>query len=257
MRVTILGCGNSTGVPAIGCTCEVCLSDNPKNKRSRVSVLVEEKGLNLLIDSSPDLREQALKNNIKQIDAVLYTHSHADHTMGIDDLRAFNYLSQKTLLAYGDAATMNTLTDRFPYIFRQKTDKIFYGASLSAHILADEPVYRFTIEGLSVTSFEQIHAKVKTLGYRIGNFAYSTDTNQLPETAFEALAGVEIWAVDCLRYSEAFSHSHLKQTLEWIERVKPKLAILTHMDHDLEYDRLSSELPAGVVAGYDGMVIEC
>ena len=254
MRITVLGCGNSTGVPAIGCDCAVCRSDNPKNKRSRVSVFVEEQGVHLLIDSSPDLREQALKNNIKQIDAILYTHDHADHTMGIDDLRAFNHLAQKTLPAYGDSSTMNTLTARFPYIFSHKTDKIFYGASLSAHSLPDTPVNHFIISGLSVTSFEQIHAKVKTLGYRIGKFAYSTDVNQLPESAFQVLEGVEVWLVDCLRYKEAFSHSHLKQTLTWIDRVKPRLAILTHMDHDFDYDRLSSELPTGVLAAYDGMM---
>ena len=256
MRITVLGCGNSTGVPRIGCECPVCLSDNPKNKRSRVSVLVEEKGVNLLIDTAPDLREQALKNNIKQIDAILYTHDHADHTMGIDDIRAFNNLAQKALPAYGNANTINILTERFPYIFSPKTGTFFYGAALVPHLLAEEAVHHFNVLGLSVISFDQVHAKIKTLGYRIGNFAYSTDLNQLPESAFAALEGVEIWLVDCLRYTEAFSHSHLEQTLGWINRVKPRLAILTHMDHEFDYDKLSSELPAGVIAGYDGMVLE-
>lgn len=256
MRITVLGCGNSTGVPSIGCSCDVCLSDNPKNKRSRVSVLVEEQGVNLLIDSSPDLRQQALQNNVLRVDAVLYTHAHADHTMGIDDLRAFNYLSGKTLPAYGNTSTMDTLVARFPYIFAHKTDKIFYGASLSAHSITDAPISGFEINGISITSFDQIHSKIKTLGYRIDKFAYSTDVNILPETAFEALAGVEVWVVDCLRYTEAYSHSHLEQTLGWIDRIKPRLAILTHMAHEFEYDRLSNELPTGVVAGYDGMVIE-
>lgn len=256
MRVTVLGCGNSTGVPSIGCRCEVCLSDNPKNKRSRVSVLVEEKGANLLIDSSPDLREQALKNGISKVDAVLYTHDHADHTMGIDDLRAFNYLSGNTIPAYSNRDTIDTLVARFPYIFSKKTDKVFYGASLSAHALPETPVGQIDINGITVTYFDQIHGKIKTLGYRIGPFAYSTDLNELPETAFAALEGVDVWVVDCLRYTESYSHSYLKQTLEWIAKVKPRLAILTHMAHELEYDRLSNELPSGVVAGYDGMVLE-
>lgn len=256
MKVTILGCGNSTGVPAIGCSCEVCRSSNPKNKRSRVSVLVEGKGVNLLIDSSPDLRQQALANGINRVDAVLYTHAHADHANGIDDLRSFNYLSGKSLPAYGNAHTLSNLSASFPYIFTPKTGKDFYGASLTAHILPDEPVHTLNIYGISVTCFEQLHAKTNTLGYRIGNFAYSTDVKQLPETAFEALEGVEAWVVDCLHYKEAFSHSHLAQTLQWIERVKPRLAVLTHMDHDFDYDRLSAELPAGVVPGYDGMIIE-
>jgi phosphoribosyl 1,2-cyclic phosphate phosphodiesterase len=218
--------------------------------------LVEEEGSNLLIDSSPDLRQQALVNNIRKVDAVLYTHDHADHTMGIDDLRAFNYLSGNTLPAYGNPITMDILSNRFPYIFAHKTDKIFFGASLLAHSLEDSPVGTANIAGLSVTYFEQIHAKIKTLGYRIGDFAYSTDLNKLPETAFQALKGVEVWLVDCLRYTESYSHSHLSQTLEWIDRVQPRLAILTHMGHEFDYGRLSNELPSGVVAGYDGMVIK-
>ena len=256
MRVTILGCGSSGGVPVIGCDCSVCTSDNPKNKRMRVSVLVEAGGINLLIDSSPDLRQQALCNSIRRIDAVLYTHDHADHTHGIDDLRSFNYLSDESLPVYGSAETLALLQQRFAYAFLPKPESVWYRPSLIPHILPDEAVHHFNIGDIAITSFEQMHGKFKTLGYRIGNFSYSTDVDVLPETAFEALERTEVWLVDCLRYGKSYSHSNLENTLGWIDRVKPKLAVLTHMAHEFDYDTLAAELPPGVVPGYDGMVIE-
>lgn len=256
MKITILGCGNSSGIPVIGCNCLVCNSNNPKNRRSRVSVYVETENKKLLIDSSPDLREQALKNHICQVDAVLYTHDHADHTHGIDDLRSFNYLSGNALPIYGDAATISSLQQRFPYAFLPKPEPAWYRPALVANILPDRPVHKFFIDDISIVYFEQRHNKVKTRGYRIGKFAYSTDTNELPDTAFDVLDGVEVWVVDCLRYTKSHSHSNLENTLDWIKRVKPRLAVLTHMAHEFDYDTLAAELPSGVVPGYDGMVIE-
>ena len=256
MRVTILGCGSSTGVPNIGCDCAVCLSSNPRNKRTRASIFIETVQANFLIDSSPDLREQVLRHNIRKVDAVLYTHDHADHANGIDDLRSFNYLSNQALPVYGDAHTMNSLTSRFPYIFKEKMGQAWYKPLLINNILADISIQDINISGVSIKVFEQIHGKITSLGYRFGKFAYSTDTNFLPEEAFEALAGVETWIVDCLHYKETYSHSHLEQTLRWIARVKPKLAILTHMNHHLDYDTLCAELPAGIVPAYDGMILD-
>lgn len=255
MRVTVLGCGNSTGVPCVGCDCAVCTSSDPRNKRSRVSVLVEQAGQHILIDSSPDLRQQALRHHIRKVDAVLYTHDHADHANGIDDLRSFNYLSGKELPAYGMPGTLDTLKTRFPYAFMPRP-VLWSRPCLIPHALPDTPAGKFNFEGISIDYFEQRHAKVKTLGFRIANFAYSTDVKEIPEHSFEVLEGTEVWLVDCLRYKEAFSHSHLELTLRWIERVKPRLAILTHMDHDFDYNKLSNELPAGVVPAYDGMLIE-
>jgi len=256
MKITVLGCGSSTGTPAIGCNCKTCISDNPKNKRTRVSVLVETNGENLLIDSSPDLRQQALRNNIRKINAILYTHEHADHTHGIDDLRSFNYLSGGALPVYGNAETLDMLQQRFSYAFLPKPEVVWYRPSLMPHILPDDPVHQFNIRDIALASFEQMHGKVKTLGYRIGKFAYSTDVDVLPETAFKALEGTEIWLVDCLSYRKSYSHSNLENTLAWIARVKPKLAILTHMSHEFDYDTLAKELPPGVVPGYDGMIME-
>jgi len=240
----------------MGCQCKVCTSDNPKNNRTRVSLYIEVDGSCFLIDSSPDLRMQALRHDIRRVDAVLYTHDHADHTNGLDDLRGFNKISGEALQIYGNHETLESIQRRFPYPFIPKVDKLWYRPSLLTNELANEPIDRTTIAGVQVTTFQQVHGKIKTLGYRMGNFAYSTDCNELPETAFEALKGTEVWVVDCLRYAESYTHSNFKLTLSWIERVKPRLAILTHMAHDFDYETLSRELPAGVVPGYDGMVIE-
>jgi phosphoribosyl 1,2-cyclic phosphate phosphodiesterase len=256
MKVTMLGCGASAGVPMIGCDCEVCTSNDPKNKRSRVSLLLEINDINILIDTSPDLRMQAIANNIRRVDAVLYTHDHADHTHGVDDLRAFNYLSNKTIPVYGDQETIGILQEKFKYVFLPRPQNIWYRPSIEPHVLPDAPVLQFTLMGLDFVAFKQQHGKIATLGYRIGNFAYSTDVNHLPEAAFDALQGVEVWVVDCLRYTESPTHSNLERTLEWIGRMRPKLSVLTHMGHEFEYHKLASELPAGVVPGYDNMVIE-
>lgn len=255
MRVTVLGCGSSSGIPVIGCRCRVCTSDNPKNQRTRVSVYVETDGRGLLIDTSPDLRQQALSQKIEQVDAVLYTHDHADHTHGVDDLRSFNALSDAALPVYGDEHTLELVKQRFPYAFLPKPP-FWFRPCLTPHVLPEKPIHRFEAAGVPVTMFQQTHGKMHTLGYRIGDFSYSTDIDFLPETAFEALEGTQLWVVDCLRYTKSFSHSHLALTLSWIERVKPKLAILTHMAHDFDYDTLSAELPSGVVPGYDGIVVE-
>jgi len=256
MRVTLLGAGGSAGVPEVGCLCAVCLSDDPKNKRTRASLLIEINGINILIDTSPDLRQQALRQGIRRVDAVLYTHDHADHTGGVDDMRAFNVQSNAPIPVYGNAGTLALLGQRFAYAFLPRPDLAWYRPCLVPHILPDEAVFQFDVLGVTITAFEQLHGRMKTFGYRVGNFAYSTDVDVLPETAFAALNGVDAWIVDCLRYTESYTHSNLKHTLGWIEQVKPRMAILTHMAHDFDYTRLSSELPAGVVPGYDGIVLE-
>lgn len=256
MRVTVLGCGSSSGVPMIGCTCPVCSSKNPKNKRTRVSLYIEINTVGLLIDSSPDLRQQALACGVKKADAVLYTHGHADHTHGVDDLRSFNYLGNKELPVYGDADTLASLQQRFTYVFRPKPDNIWVRPCLVPNVIPRGNIVNLAVQGVDIVAFEQLHGRTTSLGYRIDKFAYSTDTHELPESAYKALEGIDVWVVDCLRYTESVTHSHLKRTLEWIARVKPRQAILTHMAHDFDYDKLAAELPPGVVPGYDGMVID-
>ncbi len=257
MKITILGCGHSLGVPVIGCKCPVCTSDNPKNKRLRVSVLLEINGINIIIDTSPDFRQQMLLTNINKIDAVLYTHDHADHIHGIDDLRQFNALQDEVIQTYGNIEIMTAIKKRFAYAFNDKPNSgAMFRPAINANMLPEATLHEFTVKGINIIAFEQGHGKSTTQGYRIGNFAYSTDVDTLSDRAFATLAGVECWVVDCLRYTPSYSHSYLERTLEWAKRVKAKQTILTHMAHEFDYDTLSAELPTGVFAGYDGMVIE-
>ncbi|MDX2073510.1 MAG: MBL fold metallo-hydrolase [Alphaproteobacteria bacterium] len=255
LRVTMLGCGSSAGVPFIGCDCPVCTSKDPKNNRTRVSLWIEINGKNLLIDSSPDLRQQALREGMTNLDAVLYTHDHADHTHGLDDLRSFNYLSGGPLPIYGDAKTLEMLQKRFSYAFQAKPENLWYRPCLMPHTVVDKDVGSFPLFDTEIGFFRLGHGKSKTYGYRIGNFAYSTDCDAIDDASFDALSGLDVWIVDCLRPEPSYSHAHLELTLSWIARAKPKRAILTHMSHDFDYDTLKASLPAGVEPGYDGLTI--
>jgi phosphoribosyl 1,2-cyclic phosphate phosphodiesterase len=256
MKVTLLGCGSSAGVPLIGCDCGVCTSNDPKDTRTRVSVLVEAEGKNILIDTSPDLRQQALRQNIRRIDAVIYTHNHADHTNGLDELRTFNYLSKEAIAIYGDEHTMQSLKSRFGYAFQEKPENIWYRPCVVPHVSVDRPVGSFSAAGVDIRYYGLGHGRSKTVGYRIGDFAYSTDCDSIPQESFEALEGLDTWIVDCLRYEPSYSHAHLELTLSWIERVKPRRAILTHMNHEMGYHTLKASLPDGVEPGYDGLIFE-
>ncbi len=255
MRVVMLGCGPSWGVPRIGGDWGACDPSNPKNRRSRVSILVEEGNSVVLVDTSPDLREQLLDAEAKRVDAVLFTHGHADHTHGIDDLRSINRMMGKPLPIYASPETMDELRQRFRYIFAPvdpEARTAFYKPAVEPHEV-DGP---FVAAGIPVVPFVQDHGFSKTLGFRFGRFAYSTDALALDEAAFAALAGIEVWIVDCIRRARHPTHSHLERTLEWIARVKPKRAIFTHMDQTFDYESLRRELPAGVEPGYDGLTVE-
>lgn len=250
MKVTILGCGTSGGVPRIGNVWGNCDPDNPKNRRKRASVLVEQGSTRLLIDTSPDLRQQLLDANVSDISGVLYTHDHADHTHGIDDLRPIAQMMSSHVPVYGDQRTLDVLQHRFGYIFNSREG---YPSICVPHVIETEP---FHIDELTITPFEQDHGFITSLGFRIGNFAYSTDLKSLDERAFSVLDGVDTWVVDALRYDPHPTHSHLEQTLEWIARVKPRRAVLTHMTWDMDYDTLCRNLPKGVEPAYDGMQIQ-
>ena len=251
----MLGCGPSWGVPRIGNDWGACDPSNPKNRRTRCAALIEDGGQTVLIDTPPDLRHQLLAAEIKRIDAVLFTHAHADHSHGIDDLRSVNRLVNKPMPIYGSPFTIGELRARFRYIFTAvdpAAKTAFYKPAVEPHEV-DGP---FTAAGMTVVPFEQDHGFSKTSGFRIGRFAYSTDVIRLADAAFAALAGVEVWIVDCIRERPHVTHSHLEQTLQWIARVKPQRAILTHMDESLDYETLRRRLPAGVEPGYDGLAVE-
>ena len=253
MRVTVLGCGASTGVPVIGGEWGRCDPGDPRNRRRRVSVLVEIGGVVILIDTSPDLREQLLDAGVARIDAVLLTHAHADHLHGIDDLRSVNRLMRSAIPLYTDHRTLAEIDCRFGYVLKPVEEPgRYYKPTLEAHEIAGP----FEVRGVPVVPFAQDHGFSTTLGFRIGGFAYSTDVTELDDDAFAALAGVELWIVDCLRREPHPTHSHLEKTLSWIARVGPRRAVLTHMDQSLDYRDLNAELPNGVEPGQDGLVIE-
>lgn len=261
LRVTILGCGSSGGVPRIGAMWGKCDASNPKNRRRRCSVLVEQRSRSgtttVLVDSSPDLREQLLAVRCDHIDGVLYTHDHADHTHGIDDLRMVAYAMKARIPCYFDAVTRTSIEHRFDYCFRTKPGSS-YPPILTAHDLAEGVPLSITGAGgtLGALPVRQVHGDMPSLGFRFGAVAYSPDVSDLPPEAEAALQGLDLWIVDALRYTPHPSHFSLKQALEWVERLKVKRAVLTHMTADLDYDTLRRDLPANVEPAYDGMVIE-
>jgi phosphoribosyl 1,2-cyclic phosphate phosphodiesterase len=252
MKITVLGCGTSGGVPRVGVPgghWGACDPANPKNRRRRVSVLVVEGATRLLIDTSPDLREQLIDANVTALDGVLITHDHADHTHGIDDLRALSQVMKRKIPIYADARTLSVLRQRFDYIFE---DRNGYPAICQPHVIDGD----FQVNDVLVRPFEQDHGPITSLGFRINDFAYSTDLKAIPEKSERHLAGLQVWLVDALRREPHPTHPHLELTLSWIEKFKPAHAVLTHMDWSMDYDTLMRELPSDVVPGYDGMMIE-
>jgi len=255
MKVRILGCGSSGGVPLIGCKCAVCTSRNPRNKRTRVSIVVEHEGSRVLVDASPDLRQQFLAADLSVVDAVILTHGHADHVHGLDELRSVNHYRNGPLDLWGAPDCLAEVQRRFAYAFDPPhASGIWFLPSLVPRPIEGP----FQIGNLRVEPFWQTHGMDRdpVLGLRFGKFAYSTDVKEMPEPAFATLAGIEVWVVDCLSERPNPAHSHLEQTLGWIKRVGPRRAILTHMNHSVEYDAWMARLPAGVEPGYDGLEID-
>lgn len=257
---TILGCGSSGGVPRVGQGWGACDPDNPKNRRRRCSLLVERNGTEgrttVLIDTSPDLREQLLGANVAAIDAVLYSHDHADHTHGIDDLRPLALVQRKRIDVYADEPTSKLLRERFGYCFETPAGSD-YPPILQEHRMREGREVTVSGKGgeIAALPFPMQHGSTQALGFRIGAVAYSCDVNGLPAASLQALEGLDLWIVDALRYRPHPSHFSVDETLGWIRRVKPKRAILTNMHTDLDYSELRSKLPDGVEPAYDGMKI--
>ena len=253
MKLTVLGSGTSSGVPRIGGDWGQCDPANPKNRRRRVSVLVEDGETRLLVDTSPDMREQLLAAGVGEVDAVFYTHDHADHAHGIDDLRGITQNLGHRVPCFAAADTLAILTTRFDYIFEGS-----HGYPAIATIEPIEPAHR--IGSITVRPFRQIHGLIDSVGYRFEAagraVAYSTDLNAIPREAEPMLAGLDLWVVDALRRKPHPSHPHLALTLEWIARFAPRRAIITHMDTSMDYATLAAALPAGVEPGYDGLAVE-
>ena len=247
MKVTVLGCATSTGVPIAGCNCSVCTSNEPKNVRTRSSIFVKKNNVNILIDSSTDLRFQALANNITKIDAVLYTHSHADHTHGIDDLRTFNFINRMEITCFGNSLTVNNIKTNFKYIFDD-----FPSAGGKPRLKFKIINKKFRFKGVEITPIDINHANWIILGYRIGNMAYLTDCSGIPKKSFGKLKNLDLLIVGALRHRPHVAHFNVEQAVEVINKIKPKKAVLTHMGHELDYNLLNRELPKNISPAYDG-----
>ena len=261
LRITILGCGSSGGVPRVGGDWGQCDPANPRNRRRRCSIMLEQIATGgttrVLIDTSPDLREQMLSAKVHDIDGVWYTHEHADHTHGIDELRGFYLNKKRRVPIWADAPTSAMLMSRFAYCF-VSPEGSEYPPILQHHALVSGE--RFATEGqgepLQALPFNVTHGNINALGFRIGAVAYTPDLNGLPEAAVAALQGLDLWIVDALKRTPHPSHFSLPETLEWIGRLKPRQTILTNMHIDMDYATLCEDLPPGVKPAYDGLVIK-
>lgn len=256
LEVTILGCGSSGGVPRGDGDWGACDPAEPRNRRTRCSALIRRHGpdgaTTALIDTSPDLRQQMLAAGVKAVDAVLYTHDHADQTHGIDDLRVFVMRSRKRIPAWMDKATETALRSRFSYIFESQEGypALLDGRRIPPH---GQP-WRVNGPGgdIPVVTFDQAHGPIRSVGYRIGGIAYSSDVSDLDEAALEAVRGCDLWIVDALRYLPHPTHAHLDRTLDWIDRAGVKRAVLTNLHIDMDYKTLMAIVPGNVEIAYDG-----
>lgn len=263
LRVTILGSGSSGGVPRIGGSWGVCDPTEPRNRRRRCSALIEQwqddpsKKTTVLIDTSPDMRDQLLDTGTEWIDGVLFTHDHADQSHGIDDLRMVAINRMKRVDVYMDEPTAATLTDRFGYCFKTPEGSTYMPILNEHRLTAFEPV---TIEGeggpITALPFDQDHGEIRSLGFRVGPVAYSADVVDVPEESFDKLQGLECWIVDALRYKPHPTHAHVDRAVEWLKRVNVPHGVLTNLHVDLDYRKLSSELPDGFEPAYDNMALE-
>ncbi len=252
MRVLVLGTGTSTGVPAVGCKCPVCTSNNPKNKRLRPSVLVETKETSILIDTSPDLRQQALAYGITRIDAVLYTHAHADHVHGIDDLRSFNFIQGEPIPVYGNRETMERVRLLFDYIFQGGPGEGGGKPMIETNVIEGP----FDVDGAHIEPLYVYHGAMEILAYRIGQFAYLTDVSHIPEKAMERIKGPELVILDALRYKAHPTHMNFDQAIEAAREIGANRTLFTHFSHAVEHEEAQRMLPPGMELAYDGLEIQ-
>ena len=250
-KLIFLGTGTSQGVPMIGCNCDVCRSPDPHDKRLRASAFVEYEGLEILIDAGPDFRYQMLRENISHVDAILLTHNHKDHTGGLDNIRAFNYIEKKATQIYCEKYVEDSLRKEYSYAFAENR---YPGApDWKIHLIDEKP---FSINGVEIIPIRGKHYKLPVLGYRFGKLAYCTDMNQIPEEEFEKLKGLDHFIINCVRRGRHISHFSLEGALEVAAKVGAKNTWLTHLSHQLpKYQELAAELPEGVHPAYDGLIL--
>ncbi len=251
LRITVLGSGTSVGVPTIGCHCGVCTSTDPRDNRLRPSVLVSYAERNILIDTTPDFRTQALRAGMARLDAVIFTHAHADHLMGLDDVRPFNFRQEGQIPIYASPETMAAVQRCFPYIF----DGVRRSSSvpqLDARLIHGEP---FQLHGLEFQPIPILHGRDTIYGFRFGSAAYLTDHSDIPESSMELLRGLDVLFLDALRYKPHPTHSTVDHSVKTVEKLQPARAFFTHISHDLGHARAESLLPPNIRLAYDGLEI--
>lgn len=252
MKITFLGTGTSQGVPVIACDCSVCISKNEKDKRLRSSILIEDKGKVIVVDTGPDFRQQMLRENVQQLDAVVFTHEHKDHIAGLDDVRAFNFKQKKDMDIYATPETQTALIREFHYAFAEF--KYPGVPSLELHTIQEDA---FKIGEVELLPINVWHYKMPVKAFRINNFTYITDANRIEEQELEKIKGSEVIVINALRKTDHISHFNLEQALELLEKLKPKKAYLTHISHYLgTHDTVSQELPDYVQIAHDGLVLD-
>ncbi len=251
MRVTFLGTGTSTGVPVPTCGCAVCRSDDPKDRRLRPSVLLEWEGASVLIDTSTDLRAQALRHGIDRVDAVLYTHHHADHVLGLDDLRVYSWRQGRAVPVYGSSPTLEALARTFWYVFSGEPSE-----STRPEIELHAVRAPFTVEGRTVQPIPLLHGRLPILGYRLGRFAYLTDASEIPESSYDLLRDLDVLVLNALRDRPHPTHLNLHDALERAFRVGARRTFFTHLSHEVLHETVAARLPGGVTLAHDGLALE-
>lgn len=253
MKITFLGTGTSQGVPVIACECKTCLSADQHDKRLRTSVLIESKNTVLLIDAGPDFRQQMLRENVTKLDSIILTHEHKDHIAGLDDVRAFNYKSQDAVDIWAEERVQKALKREYSYVFSE-----YQYPGIPKMRLNDIPEHAFNINGLNIDPVRVFHYRLPVYGFRIGNFAYITDANYIPEDSKEKLIGVKYLVLNALRKEKHISHFSLREALDLIREISPKKAYLTHISHQMGlHSEVSAELPSGITLAYDGLSFRC
>lgn len=252
VRLTVLGSGTSVGVPTIGCHCKVCRSDDPRDRRLRPSVCLRWEEHTVVIDTGPDFRQQALTHGIDRVSAVLFTHAHADHVLGLDDLRPFNFHQRVAIPVYASRSTLEVIQRIFSYIFHDGPSESSR-PKIEIHVFPEEKI---AVGGIEFTPVPLKHGTGECYGFRFGNHAYLTDHSEIPEESMELLEGLDVLFLDALRYKPHPTHSTVEQSLRTVERLKPRAAYFTHISHDLEHARAESLLPEHVRLAYDGLELE-